>query len=144
MRKICEIVRSKCTKFDQFFKFSGMRNVNPDFLFANNFGFSGIQRHHYRPWSSRIDYFENNRQNFFPHLEILTSENSQKAKNRLLSEITSSRWQEVDNRLLFSVTAIEDQDHSNIKAMIDIIKWRSVILFGANYHCLCSVKMMKK
>ena len=67
------------------------------------------------------------------------------AKNWLLfSEVTGSRWQEVNNRLLFSITAIDDQGHSNIKAMIDIIKWRSVILFGANYHCLCSVKMIKK
>ena len=31
----------------------------------------------FRPWSSRIDYFENNRQNLFSNLELVISENSQ-------------------------------------------------------------------
>ena len=30
----------------------------------------------YMPWSSRIDYFENNRQNLSNHLELFMSENS--------------------------------------------------------------------
>ena len=30
----------------------------------------------YMPWSSRIDYFENNRQSLFNHLEVFMSENS--------------------------------------------------------------------
>ena len=69
--------------------------------------------HDIRPWSSRISYFENNRQNLSSHQELVISENAKnfgcnmskwQAKNWLFSEITSSRYQEENNRLLFSVT----------------------------------------
>ena len=57
------------------------------------------------PWSSRIDYLENNRQNLSSHLELVSIlENSP-----LFSEITSSRSQEENNRLLFSITGIDNQ-----------------------------------
>ena len=62
------------------------------------------------PWSSRIDYLENNRQNLSSHLELVSiSENSP-----LFSEITSSRWLQENNRLIFSITGIDDQGRSNV------------------------------
>ena len=74
-----------------------------------------------RPWLSRSDYLENNRQNLSSHLDLDILENSwffawclskQYIKNQLFMEITSATWQAEKNRLLFSKTGIgiDDQD----------------------------------
>ena len=62
------------------------------------------------PWSSRIHYFENNKQNLSIHVELVILEivnfcllfvKIMREQNLLFSEITSSSWQEENNRLIF-------------------------------------------
>ena len=74
-----------------------------------------------RPWSSRIYYFENNKQNLSIYLELVILKISRisafylsknKQKIDYFVDITSSRWQIVNNRLLFSVTGIDDQSQN--------------------------------
>ena len=71
-----------------------------------------------RPWLSRIDYYENNKQIPSSHLELLISE-----KNWLFSGITSSRWQEeitqaaiFHNRHRWSGPYIGDAGHEVFKS----------------------------
>ena len=77
------------------------------------------------PWLSRIDYFENNRQNLSSHLEfaILTIlENNQIFAcylSKWQAKITSSEWQEENKMLLFSISGIEDQGHSKVIFIAD-------------------------
>ena len=59
------------------------------------------------PWPSRIDYFENNRQNLSSHLEPFI------LKNSLFLEIPSSRWQKENNwhrQLIRAILARKDID----------------------------------
>ena len=101
----------------------------------------------FRPWSSRIDYFENNRQNLCSHLHsLLFLDNSllcQKivdfllvilTNNGLFSDITgcylkiaSCRWIKENNRLLFSVTGIDDQGHRQQKLQTFFVKISSTL-----------------